>query len=322
MIYSRIKGTGSYLPEKVLTNIELQEQIETSHEWIVERTGIHQRHIAAADETASSMGAMAAKRALEAAKLQPNDIDLIIVATSTAERIFPSTACIIQQRLGINNGCPAFDVVAACSGFNYVLSVADQFVRTGMAKNVLVIGSEIMSRILDWSDRVTCILFGDGAGALVLTASEEPGILSTHLHADGSLGKLLYTTHNAAAGQMETITAPFIRMQGSEVFKNAVNQLGNIVIETIKANNLSPTDINWLIPHQANLRIISAIAKKLNMSMEQVIVTVDKHGNTSAASIPLALDSAIRSSKIKRGDTLLLESFGGGLTWGSALVVY
>lgn len=322
MIYSRIQGTGSYLPEKILTNADLEQLVDTSDEWIVERTGIRQRHIARADETAAIIGANAAQAAMAAAQLQPNDIDLIIVATSSAERIFPSTACLIQQLLNITNGCPSFDLAAACSGFNYALATADQFIRTGAVKHALVIGTEIMSRIVDWSDRTTCVLFGDGAGAVVLSAADKPGIISTHIHADGRFKDLLYTTDNAAAGQLETITAPCIKMTGSELFKQAVNQLGNIVTKTLEFNQLKPEAINWLIPHQANLRIISATAKKLNMSLEQVIITVGRHGNTSAASVPLALDTGIKDGRIKRGDTLLLESFGGGLTWGSALVVY
>ena len=322
MIYSRITGTGSYLPEKIVTNAELEQLIETSDEWIVERTGIRQRHIAASDDTASSMGAAAAKNALIAANLNPDDIDLIVVATSTAEKNFPSAACLVQQHLGITNNCAAFDIAAACSGFNYALAIVDRFVRTGAAKNALVIGSEVMSRIIDWTDRSTCILFGDGAAAVVLSASEQAGVISTHLHADGNFKDLLYATDNATAGEIETFIAPYVKMQGSEVFKIAVNQLGNIVTETLRANNLTSADIQWLIPHQANLRIISATAKKLNMPMSQVVVTVDQHGNTSAASVPLALDTAIRDGRINRGDMLLLESFGAGLTWSSVLVEY
>ncbi|CAM4463545.1 MAG: 3-oxoacyl-[acyl-carrier-protein] synthase 3 [Legionellaceae bacterium] len=322
MNYSRIIGTGSYLPEKIITNFDLQRMIETTDEWIVERTGIRQRHIAGEQDTASTMAAAAARKALSAANLEANDIDLIVVATSTAEKAFPSAACLVQQHLGIKNQCPAFDIVAACAGFNYALAVVNGFIRTGIAKNALVIGSEIMSRIIDWTDRSTCILFGDGAGAVILSANEQPGIISTHLHADGHYKDLLYATNNPTAASMEVIEAPYLKMRGNELFKIAVQQLGHLVTETLAANNLPSDAIRWLIPHQANLRIITATAKKLNLSMEQVIVTVDQHGNTSSASVPLALDVGIRDGRIQRGDILLLESFGGGLAWGSALIEY
>ncbi len=311
MTYSRIIGTGSYLPEKVLTNEELSKTVDTTDDWIVERTGIHQRHIVAEDQTTCDLAEQAALRAIEAANIQANDIDLIIFATTTPDRIFPSTACLLQQRLGIKQ-CPAFDVQAVCTGFMYALDIADRFIKTHGAKRALVIGAESFSRIIDWTDRGTCILFGDGAGAVIIEASEEPGILSSHIHADGDYNSLLHVPQGEA----------YVEMQGNEVFKMAVKTLGRIVDETLEANNLQKTDIDWLIPHQANIRIIQATAKKLGMSMDRVVVTVDKHGNTSAASVPLALDHAVRSGKIKRGELLLLEAFGGGFTWGSALVKF
>ena len=311
MIYSKIIGTGSYLPEKVLTNEELAETIDTTHDWIVERTGIHKRHIVAEDQTTCDMAEIASRNALEAAGLEPNDIDLIVFATTTPDRIFPSTACLLQRQLGIHQ-CPAFDVQAVCAGFMYALDVADRYIKTGGAKRALVVGAEAFSRIIDWTDRGTCILFGDGAGAIVIEASEEPGILSSHIHADGDYVELLHVP----AGE------PYVSMQGNEVFKMAVKTLGRIVDETLEANNLEKSDVDWLIPHQANIRIIQAIAKKLGMSMDHVVVTVNEHGNTSAASVPLALDHAVRTGQIKRGELLLLEAFGGGFTWGSALVKY
>jgi len=315
-VYSKIAGTGSYLPSKILTNHDLEKQIDTTHEWIVERSGIHERRIAAPDETASSMGFLAAREAIEAAQISPNDIDLIIVATSTGERIFPSTACLLQERLGIS-GCPAFDVTAACAGFNYALSVADQFIRAGTAVCALVVGSETMSRIIDWQDRRTCVLFADGAGALVLTASETPGIHSTHLHADGKYKDLLYTPTGLEPGEKA-----HLQMSGREVFKVGVQQLARVLTETLEAHQLEKEAIDWLIPHQANIRMISAMANHLGLSMDRVVITLDKHGNTSAASVPLALDHAIRDGRIQRGHRLLLESFGGGFAWGSALVTY
>lgn len=322
MIYSRIAGTGSYLPKKILTNADLEKMVETTDEWIVERTGIKQRHIASEEESVPAMGASAAKQALTAANLTPADIDLIIVATATSGKIFPSAACYIQQLLGIQSTCPAFDIGAACSGFSYGLAAADKFIKSGAHKTVLVVGAEAVSRGVDWTDRTTCVLFGDGAGAVVLTASDQPGILSTHLHANGQLADILYSTDSPTTMQKEPLPPPHIKMAGQELFKYAVTELGNIVIETLAANNLSADAIDWLVPHQANIRIISATAKKLNMPMERVVVTVDVHGNTSAASIPLALDTAVRDGRIKRGQTLLLESFGAGLTWGSALIVF
>lgn len=322
MINSRIIGTGGYLPEKVMTNHDLSKIVETSDEWIVERTGIKQRHIAADDQSTCDLAEHAARQAIEAADISAQDIDLIIVATTTPDRVFPSTACLLQQRLDIH-GCPAFDVQAVCTGFIYALTVADKFIKTGSAKRALVVGAESMSRIVDWGDRTTCVLFGDGAGAVVLEASEEPGILSTHIHADGKYSELLQVpagiSHNPAeykAGKA------FVQMQGNEVFKTAVNTLGRIVDETLEANSLQKSDIDWLVPHQANIRIIKATAKKLKMSMDQVVTTVETHGNTSAASVPLALNVAVRDGRIQRGETLLLEAFGGGFTWGSALIKY
>ena len=319
MTYSKILGTGGYLPEKVLTNHDLEKMVQTSHEWIIERTGIEERHIAAEDETASSMGEIAARKAIEAAELDVHDIDLIIVGTATPDRAFPSTACMLQKRLGIDT-IAAFDVTAACSGFIYALSIADQYIRSGMYKKVLVVGSEVLSRITDWTDRNSCVLFADGAGAIVLGASEEQGVISTHIHSNGKHADLL-TCSNPIHNQKEHI-APYITMKGNEVFKVAVRTLSRIVDETLDTNGIRRRDIDWLIPHQANIRIIQATAKKLNMSMDQVVVTVNKHGNTSSASVPLALDIAIRDGRIKRGQMMLLEAFGGGFTWGSALIRY
>jgi 3-oxoacyl-[acyl-carrier-protein] synthase-3 len=314
--YSRIIGTGSYLPARVLTNQELEKTVDTTDEWIRERTGIEERHIAAEGETTCDLAEWAARRAMDAAGITPADIDLIIVATTTPDRIFPSTACLLQQRLD-NHGSAAFDVQAVCTGFVYALGIADKFIRTGSAKRALVVGAETLSRIVDWSDRGTCVLFGDGAGAVILEASDEPGILSTHLHADGSYSDLL-----TVPGGVSQKGREFIEMKGNEVFKVAVNTLGRIVDETLEANGLEKSAIDWLVPHQANTRIINATAKKLGMSMERVVLTVAKHGNTSAASVPLALDTAVGDGRIKRGDTLLLEAFGGGFTWGSALVKF
>lgn len=318
--YSKIIGTGSYLPEKVLTNEDLAAQVDTSDEWIQTRTGIKERRIAADGELCSDLAYHAAVKALEAANVNGEDLDLIIVATCTPDKIFPSTACLVQARLG-NNMCPAFDISVACSGFVYALSVADQFIKAGSAKKALVIGAETISRILDWDDRGTCILFGDGAGAVVLEASEEPGILNTHIHADGSYENLLGTPWGVSQGidKLGEIPAT-VEMKGNDVFKVAVKTLGQIADETIEKNNLDKSDIDWLIPHQANIRIIQATAKKLGMSMDRVVVTVDKHGNTSAASIPLALDAAVRDGRVQPGQTIILEAFGGGFTWGSALI--
>ena len=319
MTYARIIGTGSYLPAYILTNAELEKRVDTSDEWIVSRTGIRERHVAAAHETTSDLATAAALAALEAADIAPNQIDLIVVATTTPDFVFPSTACLVQQKLGITNGCPAFDLQAVCSGFVYALTTGEQFIRSGQCKNVLVIGAETFSRITDWDDRTNCILWGDGAGAVVLQASDVPGIISAHLHADGRHEALLKVPAGPSAGYMEKAV---IHMEGNAVFKMAVNTLDAIVDETLAANGMQKSDIDWLVPHQANIRIIQATAKKLGMSMDHVVVTVDKHGNTSAASIPLALDTAVRDGRIKRGETILMEAFGGGFTWGSVLVKY
>ena len=317
MIYSRITGTGSYLPQKVLSNHDLEKMVDTNDQWIQERTGIKKRHIIADGETTTDLAFNAAKKAIEAAGIENTEIDLIIVATTTPTKIFPSTASLVQEQLGIS-GCPAFDIQAVCTGFIYALTVADKFIKSGSAKNALIIGAECLSRIVDWNDRNTCVLFGDGAGAVVLQASKETGILSTHIHSDGKYNGLLSVP--TGPGSIETDAKPYIEMQGNDVFKIAVRTLSSIADETLSANNLSKKDIDWLIPHQANIRIIAATAKKLGMSMEQVVVTVDQHGNTSAASIPLALDVAVRDGRIQRGETLLLEAFGGGFTWGSVLL--
>ena len=319
MTYSRILGTGSYLPARILTNADLEKLVETNDQWIVERTGIRERHIAAEGEFTSDLAAQAARAALEVAGLAPDDIDLLLVATTTPDLVFPSTACIVQSKLGMTNGRPAFDLQAVCSGFVYALSVADQFIKTGAAKNVLVIGAETLSRITDWNDRSNCILWGDGAGAVVLSASNEPGIIATHIHADGRHKELLRTTSGPSTGMKESA---LMRMEGNAVFKMAVNTLDRIVDETLEANGLSKSDIDWLVPHQANIRIISATAKKLGMSMDNVVTTVAGHGNTSAASVPLAFDVAVRDGRIQRGQTVLMEAFGGGFTWGSALLKY
>ncbi len=324
MIHSRITGTGSYLPERVMTNHDLEQIVDTSDAWIRERTGIEKRHIAAEGELTSDLAEPAARRALEAAGRVPEEVDLIIVATTTPDRTFPSTACLLQQKLGIH-GPPAFDVQAVCTGFVYALSVADKFIKTGAARCALVVGAETLSRIVNWSDRNTCVLFADGAGAVVLEASDEPGIIRTDLHADGSYESLLTTTkptpETADPERLADGTA-FIEMRGNEVFRMAVNTLGRIVDQTMEAAGMSPDEIDWLVPHQANIRIIQATARKLGMSMDRVVVTVDGHGNTSAASVPLALDVAVRDGRIKRGDVILTEAFGGGFTWGSALLRY
>ncbi len=322
MKYTRIAGTGSFLPEKVLTNHDLEEMVDTSDEWIVDRTGIHKRHIAADDETTCDLAEQAAHRAMSAAGKETHDIDLIIVATTTPDQVFPSTACLLQQRLGIH-GCAAFDVQAVCTGFVYALGIADNFIRTGSARCALVVGAETLSRIIDWSDRDTCVLFGDGAGAAVVEASSEPGIISSHLHADGKYASLLQVPVGISSGLAQLAdTGAFVEMRGNEVFKMAVTTLGRIVDETLDHNGMNKSDIDWLIPHQANIRIIKATARKLRMPMDHVVVTVDEHGNTSAASVPLALDEAVRDGRIKRGETLLLEAFGGGFTWGSVLLKY
>jgi 3-oxoacyl-[acyl-carrier-protein] synthase-3 len=317
---SRIIGTGSYLPERVVHNSELEKIMDTTDEWIRERTGITQRHYAAEGETTVDMAEHAARRAILAAGLAPGDIDLIVFATATPDLVFPNCGSLLQARLGCL-GVPAFSVEAACSGFIYALSIADKFVRAGEAKRALVVGAETLTRITDFSDRTTAILFADGAGAVVLAASEEPGVISTHLHADGSYQDLLYCTGGVSKGYPpDSGNRAVIRMAGRETFKVAVNMLGNSVDEVLAKNGLEKSAINWLVPHQANIRIIQAVARKLDLPMERVIVTVQDHGNTSAASVPLALDTGVRDGRIKRGEMLLLEAFGGGFTWGSALV--
>lgn len=317
MKYARIIGTGSYLPAYTLSNAELETRIETTDEWIVERTGIRERHIAAEGELTSDLAHRAAEKAIEAAGIDESAIDLIVVATTTPDRVFPSTACIVQSKLGITNGCPALDVQAVCSGFVYAMSVANNFIRAGQAKTALVIGAETLSRITDWSDRSNCILWGDGAGAVILQASDQPGIINTHIHADGRYQDLLFVDGGVS---LKKEGECYMRMSGNAVFKMAVKTLDAIVDETLEANGLAKSDINWLVPHQANIRIIQATAKKLGMSMDNVVVTVDRHGNTSAASVPLAFDTAVRDGRIKPGELVLMEAFGGGFTWGSVLV--
>ena len=317
--HTKIIGTGGYLPENVVTNQQLAERVETSDEWIFERTGIRTRCIVAAHETAASMAEIAARQAIEAAQIQPNDIDLIIVATGTPDNVYPSTACLLQHRLGITGGV-AFDIQAACSGSIFALSIADQYIKSGAAKTVLIVGSEVCSRIVDWTDRGTCILFGDGAGAMLVQASTEVGVLSTHIHSDGQYEDLLNCPNPQAMGDDESLG--YISMRGSDVFKVAVNTLGRIVDETLEAHNMDKSEIDWLVPHQANIRIIAATAKKLKMSMEQVVVTLETQGNTSSASVLLAFNEAVRDGRIQRGQTVLLEAFGAGFTWGSALVRY
>ncbi|OTA19661.1 3-oxoacyl-ACP synthase [Xenorhabdus beddingii] len=315
-MYTKILGTGSYLPAQVRTNADLEKMVDTSDEWIVTRTGIRERRIAAEDENVAVLGFKAAEKAIEMAGIDKTQIDLIVVATTSSTHAFPSAACQVQQLLGIQ-GVPAFDVAAACAGFTYALSVVDKFIKTGAAKHALVIGSDIISRVVDPQDRSTIILFGDAAGAMVVGASEEPGILSTHLHADGRYGDLLSLPHQS---RVQLDTPEYVTMAGNEVFKVAVRELANIVDETLEANNLAHSQLDWLVPHQANLRIISATAKKLDMTMDKVVITLDRHGNTSAASVPTAFDEAVRDGRIQRGQLVLLEAFGGGFTWGSALV--
>ncbi|WP_018935449.1 beta-ketoacyl-ACP synthase III [Thioalkalivibrio sp. ALJ24] len=318
MNHARIAGTGSYLPERILTNEELEAMVDTSDAWIRERTGIHERHIAADNELTSDLALKASERALEAAGLQASDLDLILVATTTPDQIFPSTACILQAKLGVG-GCAAFDVQAVCSGFVYALATADRFMRNDGPRHVLVVGAETLSRITDYTDRSNCILWGDGAGAVVLSRATDPGIISTHLHADGQHRSLLEVPGGISQPD-DNPDLDFIRMEGRAVFRVAVNTLDQIVDETLEHNGIDKSELDWLVPHQANIRIIQATAKKLNMSMDHVVVTVDRHGNTSAASVPLALDTAVRDGRIKRGDLILTEAFGGGFTWGSALI--
>ena len=320
MTHARIAGTGSYLPEKIITNEDLEKTVETTDEWIRERTGICRRHVAAEGETCSDMALAAAQRAMEMAGVEAGDIDLIVLGTTTPDKVFPSTACIVQRRLGIHN-IPAFDVQAVCSGFVYALDIASRHMKTGGAKTALVIGSETLSRIVNWEDRSTAVLFGDGAGAVVLTASDEPGIISTHIHADGAFEDLLEVPYGISSGyDMVRAEKAFIQMQGNAVFRKAVATLGSMARETLEGNGVDKHDLDWLVPHQANLRIIAAAAKKLDLPMERVVVTVDEHANTSSASIPLAFDTAVRDGRIQRGQLLLFEAFGAGFTWGSALV--
>jgi len=322
MTFTRIAGTGGYLPEKVMTNDDLAKIMDTTDEWIRERTGIKRRHVAADTETSSDMGLAAARNAMEMAGTDIADIDLIIVATTTPDKVFPSTACIIQRRLDIHN-CPAFDVQAACAGFVYALDTADRYIRTGGAQTALVIGTETFSRIINWQDRTTAVLFGDGAGAVVLEAADKPGLISTHIHADGKYEELLQVPQGISSGyDVVRKERAYIQMNGNAVFRKAVATLSSMARETLSANNVDKHDIDWLVPHQANLRIIAAAAKKLDLSMDKVIVTVDEHANTSSASIPLAFDVAVRDGRIQRGDLLLFEAFGAGFTWGSVLLRY
>ena len=320
MIHSRIAGTGAHLPEKVLTNTDLEKMMDTTDEWIRTRTGIERRHIAADGETTVDLAEHASRRALEAAGVRPSDVDLIVFGTTTPDLIFPNCGTLLQARLGCR-GCPAFSVETACSGFMYALSIADKFIRTGESKRALVVGAETLSRITNWSDRSTAILFADGAGAVLLEASDQPGILSTHVHSDGTYKDLLYCPGGISKG-FGASGAGSIEMVGSEVFRVAVTTLGRAVDEALEANNMDRSAIDWLVPHQANIRIIQAMARKLDLPMERVVVTIQDQGNTSAASVPLALDAAVRDGRIKRGHLLLLEAFGGGFTWGSALVRY
>ncbi len=319
MIHSRIVGTGSFLPGAPVSNDDLVERgIDTSDQWIVERTGIRSRHLAAEGMTCSDLAEQASRQAIEAAGIEADDIDLIILATSTADYIFPSAATLLQAKLGIRNGGAAFDVQAVCSGFTYALAVADKFIRSGSHKRALVVGAEVFSRILDWNDRGTCVLFGDGAGAVVLEASDAPGILASAIHADGTYGPILCVPGTVASGAV--IGDPFLRMDGQAVFKFAVRVLGDVALEVLEQAGLTTDELDWLIPHQANIRILQATAKRLGMSMDKVITTVDRHGNTSAASIPLALDLAVRDGRIGRGSRVLLEGVGGGFTWGAVLL--
>ena len=319
-MYSRIAGTGSYLPKRVVTNQELEATVDTTDEWIRTRTGIEQRHIAADDETTSDLAYHASVAAMDAAGVAPHEIDMIVVGTCTPDLVFPNVACLLQERLGIGGG-PAFSVEAACSGFMYAFSVADQFIRTGTVRRALVVGAETMSRIVDWTDRETCVLFGDGAGAVVIEASEEPGTIYSNLGADGKYKNMLYAEMGISKKSTEP-DASFIRMNGNDVFKMAVRTLESMVDQVIEENDIKQGDIDWFVPHQANLRIINATAKRLKIPMERVVLTVAQHGNTSAASVPMALDTAVRDGRIKRGDLLLLEAFGGGFTWGASLIRY
>ncbi len=318
---ANVIGTGGYLPETIRTNEDISQIVDTSDSWIVERTGIKTRRIAGDDETASSMAEIAARQAIEMADIEAGEIDLIIVATGSPDRVYPSTACILQHRLEIQN-CVAFDIQAACSGSIFALSIADQYIKSGAADKVLIVGSEICSRLVDWTDRGTCILFGDGAAAVLLDSSDNPGILSTHIHSDGAFEDLLYCPNPQAASESNKEESGYINMRGNEVFKVAVNTLGRIVDETLVANGLEKEDVDWLVPHQANMRIIAATARKLKMSMDQVVLTLENQGNTSSASVLLAFNEAVRDGRIQRGQIILLEAFGAGFTWGSALIKY
>jgi 3-oxoacyl-[acyl-carrier-protein] synthase-3 len=317
VIHSKIIGTGSYLPAKVVTNYDLEKMVDTTHDWIFSRSGISERHVAAENEMSSDLALHACKRALEAAGLVAGDIDLIIVATTTPDHIFPSTACVLQDKLG-NKHAIAFDVQAVCSGFIYALNTADLYIRDGQARNALVIGTEVLSRILNWEDRTTCVLFGDGAGAVVLQRSDTPGLLGAKLHADGSQRCMLSAPGQIRNGKIHD--EPFIKMDGKSVFKFAVNSLSEVAEEVLAANNMKGSQLDWMVPHQANIRIIESTAKKLGLSMDNVVLTVATHGNTSAASIPLALDTAVRDGRIKPGQHILMEAVGGGFTWGAALI--
>jgi len=319
--YAKIIGTGGYLPETIRTNDDISQMVDTSDSWIYERTGIKSRRIAGPEETADSMAEIAAHQAINAADIKADEIDMIIVATGSPNRVYPSTACLLQNRLGIRR-CVSFDIQAACSGSIFALSIADQYIKSGIANKILVIGTEICSRIVDWTDRGTCILFGDGAGAILLDSSAQAGILSTHIESDGGYEDLLYCPNPQVATESNKDEAGYIKMRGNEVFKIAVNTLGRIVDETLTANGMEKTDVDWLVPHQANIRIIAATAKKLRMSMDQVILTLEDQGNTSSASVLLAFNEAVRDGRIQRGQVVLLEAFGAGFTWGSALIKY
>ena len=320
MEYSKIIGTGAYLPERIVKNCEFEDKIETSDEWIRTRTGIAQRHIAADNQSTCDLAEQAVLRAIESAEIAPEQIDMIIVATTTPDLIFPGTACLLQKRLGIH-GCPAFDVQAVCAGFIYAITIADKFIRTGSVKHILVVGAETMSHIIDWEDRSTSVLFGDGAGAVIIGADKEAGIIDSQLHSEGQHHALLQVP--TGVGQaLNTKDKPYMIMQGNEVFKVAVEKLGSVAESILTANQLKKDDVDWLIPHQANIRIIKAMAKRLGLPLERVVITIEQHGNTSAASVPIALDVAIRDGRIKRGHKLLLEAFGGGFTWGATLIKY
>ena len=318
MTYSKIIGTGSYLPAKVLSNHDLEKIVDTSHDWIVSRSGIHERHIAADNELTSDLALHASRNAIEAAGIAADEIDLVIVATTSPDQLFPSTACILQDKLGIKNRGPAFDIQAVCGGFVYALNTADMYIKGGQAKTVLVVGAEVLSRMLDWNDRTTCVLFGDGAGAVVLRASEQPGVVTSKLHADGRHRDMLKAEGNVRNGKVDG--DPFIKMDGKSVFKFAVKVLSEVVEEILEEQSLSGSDIDWLVPHQANIRIIEATSRKLGLGMDKVVVTVENHGNTSAASIPLALDTAVRDGRIQAGQNILIEAVGGGFTWGAVLI--